>query len=197
MLKSQLPPLEPLVAFEAAARLLSFTAAARELNLTQAAISQQIRSLEDRLGVKLFIREHRAVRLSAAGLEYQHSVSALLRQLAGATADIRINPGRVRVTLATDMAFAHLFLLPRLTRFRRAHPDISLRLIASDDDADCTADDVQVAVLHGTGDWPGFHATALFSEEVFPVCSPGYWAQAARTEHLTEQTLIELEEVAQ
>ena len=78
MLKQRLPPLEPLIAFEAAARLLSFTRAAEELHLSQAAVSQQIRSLEERLQVRLFTRSHRAVQLTNEGREYQHSVSLVL-----------------------------------------------------------------------------------------------------------------------
>ena len=89
MLKNRLPPLDPLVAFEAAARLLSFTRAGEELHLSQAAISQQIRSLEQSLQVKLFTRSHRAVQLTNEGREYQHTVAAVLKQLAGATMDIQ------------------------------------------------------------------------------------------------------------
>ena len=90
MLKTRLPPLDPLIAFESAARLLSFTRAGEELHLSQAAISQQIRSLEQSLQVKLFTRSHRAVQLTNEGREYQHTVVAILKQLAGATMDIQI-----------------------------------------------------------------------------------------------------------
>ncbi len=174
MLKSRLPPLDNLVAFEAAARRLSFTRAADELNITQAAVSQQIRNLETRLGVKLFDRAHRAVSLTAAGREYQHTVSAALRHLASATGDIRLSETSPRLTIACDQSIAALCLVPQLTAFRARHPDIALRLIASDTMADCLVDEVQVAVLHGTGDWPGYSSELLFREEVFPVCSAEY-----------------------
>src|SRR5215475_9640427 len=88
-LRQQLPPLDYLIAFESAARLLSFTAAARELALTQAAISQQIRKLEQRLGAPLFLRRHRAVQLTPAGRQYQHTVAMALGHLADATTEAR------------------------------------------------------------------------------------------------------------
>lgn len=197
MFKGKLPPLEPLVAFEAAARLLSFTEAGKELNLTQAAISQQMRSLERRLGVRLFTREHRAVRLTPAGREYQHTVSTLLKHLASATADIRADIIRPRLSVATDQAVAALWLLPRLTLFQQDHPELGIRLVASDEDRDCTADDIAVAILHGAGDWPGFHAERLFGEEVFPVCSPAYASrveQGCSVADLARESLLDLED---
>ncbi len=177
-LRSQLPSLDALVTFEAAARLLSFTAAARELNLTQAAVSQQIRNLELRLGLKLFERAHRAVTLTSAGREYQHTVSPLLRTLSSATSDIQFDSARPRLTVAADQAVASLLLAPRLKEFMAANPDITLRLIASDLEAECLATDVQIAILHGDGHWPGFRSVRLFKEEVFPVCSPDYLVTA-------------------
>lgn len=174
MFKSRLPPLDPLIAFESAARLLSFTRAAEELHLTQAAISQQIRALEDSLQVKLFTRSHRAVQLTNAGREYQHSVVAVLRQLAGATMDIRNVEIAAQLVLGCDQSFATQWLRPRLAELRRLMPEVSIRIVASDDDAECLAHEVQFSVLHGDGDWPGMHAQRLFDEVVFPVCSPGY-----------------------
>lgn len=173
-LKSRLPRLEPLVAFEAAARHLSFTEAARELNLTQAAVSQQIRNLERALGVDLFIRAHRAVRLTPRGRDYQHTVSAVLRQLAGATEELRAPGDKPRLNIATDQSIATMWLMPRLPRFREANPDVAVRLVASDDERDCLADDIQISIIHGNGEWAGYHADLLFDEEVFPVCSPAY-----------------------
>ncbi len=179
MLKSRLPPLDPLVAFEAAARLLSFTRAAEELHLSQAAVSQQIRNLEESLGVRLFTRSHRAVQLTDEGREYQHTVAAMLKQLAGATMDVRQVRSSQSLVFACDQSFATQWLLPRLGALRAELPDVSLRLIASDDDAECLARDVELSVLHGDGNWPGYRAERLFGEEVFPVCSPDYAHAAA------------------
>ena len=174
MLKSRLPPLDNLIAFEAAARLLSFTRAAQELNVTQAAVSQQIRNLEQVLGLKLFERVHRAVRLTAAGREYQHTVSASLRHLASATGDIRLSQTQPRLTLGCDQSIAALCLVPRLAEFQALHREVAIRLVASDKTADCLGEDIQVSIIHGKGDWAGYDCQMLFEETVFPVCSPSY-----------------------
>ena len=118
MLKKRLPPLEPLVAFEAAARLLSFTRAAEELHLSQAAISQQIRSLEAKLQVKLFSRSHRAVQLTNEGREYLHTVAAILTQLAGATMDIQNVEFNQQLVFGCDQSFATQWLSPRISELR-------------------------------------------------------------------------------
>lgn len=174
MLKKRLPPLEPLIAFEAAARLLSFTRAGEELHLTQAAISQQIRSLENSLQVKLFTRSHRAVQLTNEGREYLHTVAAMLKQLAGATMDIQNVEFSRQLVLGCDQSFATQWLSPRIAQLRRLLPEASLRIVASDDYDESLGTEVQVAVLHGDGHWPGFRCLRLFDEEVFPVCSPDY-----------------------
>ena len=174
MLKKRLPPLEPLIAFEAAARHLSFTRAGEELHLSQAAISQQIRSLEQSLQIKLFTRSHRAVQLTNEGREYLHTVAAILKQLAGATMDIQNVEFRQQLVLGCDQSFASQWLAPRFGRLREVLPEISLRIIASDDYDENLGNEVQVAVLHGDGNWPGFHVERLFDEAVFPVCSPDY-----------------------
>lgn len=197
MLKKRLPPLEPLIAFEAAARLLSFTRASEELHLTQAAVSQQIRNLEQNLQTKLFIRSHRAVQLTDEGREYQHSISAMLNQLASATTDIKSVEINTRLSIACDQSFAALWLSPRLRLFRSRYPDIALRLIVSDDDAECTMGDIQLSVLHGDGNWPGYQSYRLFDEEVFPVCSPDYENGRCRddwSDWLLHADLLDLED---
>jgi DNA-binding transcriptional LysR family regulator len=179
MIKKRLPPLDPLIAFEAAARLLSFTRAAEELHLSQAAISQQIRSLEDSLQVKLFTRSHRAVQLTNEGREYQHTVTAVLTQLAGATMDIQNVEFAQQLVIGCDESFATQWLGSRFDALERLLPEVALRIIASDDYNVSLGPEVQVAVLHGDGNWPGFQALRLFGEEVFPVCSPDYDHAAA------------------
>lgn len=174
MIKHRLPPLDPLIAFEASARLLSFTRAAEELHLSQAAISQQIRSLEDSLQVKLFTRSHRAVQLTSEGRDYQHTVSAILKQLAGATMDIQNLEIARFLVIGCDQSFATQWLCPRLGQLRAAMPETGLRIVASDDYSESLGPEVQAAILHGDGNWPGYTAIRLFDEEVFPVCSPGY-----------------------
>ena len=185
MLKNRLPPLDPLIAFEAAARLLSFTRAGEELHLSQAAISQQIRGLEESLQVKLFTRSHRAVQLTNEGREYQHTVVAILKQLAGATMDIQNVEFAQQLVIGCDQSFATQWLSPRISQLRQLMPAVTLRIIASDDDNESLGSEVQVAVLHGDGLWPGFEALRLFDEEVFPVCSPGFDHKLAQQDWVT------------
>lgn len=195
MIKKRLPPLDPLIAFEAAARLLSFTRAGEELHLSQAAISQQIRSLEDSLQVKLFTRSHRAVQLTNEGREYQHTVTAIMKQLAGATMDIRNVEFTPQLVIGSDESFASQWLGSRIHSLRQRLPQVALRIIAADDYDESLGPEVQVAVLHGDGNWPGFHAQRLFDEEVFPVCSPDYDHASARhdwVEWLLQAQLIDL-----
>jgi len=196
-LRNTLPPLEPLVAFEAAARLGSFTLAADELNITQAAVSQRIRTLERALGTALFERAHRAVHLTAQGLEYQHTVSMALTHLANATREIRAAPQGPRLTVAADQSIASMWLMPRLPKFLERHPKAPVRLIASDTEADCLAGDVDLAIIHGAGHWPGYRAVCLFEEEVFPVCSPDYLERSGpigTAADLTGSVLLDLED---
>ncbi len=173
-LRQQLPPLDPLVSFEAAARLQSFTAAARELNISQAAVSQQIRNLERSIGRPLFERAHRTVRLTPTGQDFQHTVASVLAHLVNAVREIRSAPLEGRLTVATDQSVAAMWLVPRLRTFQEDNPTLSLRIISSDDLADCFANGVDVAIVSGRGTWPGYASQILFEEEAFPVCSPAY-----------------------
>lgn len=197
MLRNRLPPLEPLVAFEAAARLLSFTRAGEELHLTQAAVSQQIRNLEQYLDIKLFTRSHRAVQLTHEGREYQHTVSGLLKQLASATTDIKSSEVNPRLSITCDQSFATFWLSPRLRHFQQSNPGVSLRLFTSDDEAECITDDVQISIFHGEGYWPGFQSYKLFDESIFPVCSPEYLQSQAKQdwrEWLLQADLLDLDD---
>lgn len=196
--RSHLPPLDALVAFEAAARLSNFTAAAHELNISQSAISQQIQNLETNLGLALFNRKGRRVRLTHLGSEYQHIVARALEQIANASREIRKTRGRARVTIAADQSIAWMWLMPRLPLFQRAHPDIAIRLVASDGLSDCLNDMVSLAIVHGKGSWLGYESRVLFKEEVFPVCSPGYLDKAGHLqspEDLRCHTLLHLEAI--
>lgn len=168
-----IPPLDPLVAFEAAARLGSFTRAAEELALSQAAVSQRIRNLEDAVGAALFLRANRRVQLTRAGRLLQQATAPALRNIAAASEEIRARQGGNRLTIGADSALTTMWLMPRLNQFRDLNEDdLSVRLVASDRGEDCLADDLDLAILHGDGTWEGRDAALLFSEEVFPVCAP-------------------------
>jgi len=165
------PSLSALRAFETAARTLTFTGAAEELNQTQGAISHQVNMLEARLGLKLFLREARGLKLTEAGQKYLPLVRDALERLRTAEELIRpIDPPVLIVTMSPN--FASKWLVPRLGRFSVTHPDIDLRISASLHHVDLTREDIDLAVRHGNGDWPGLHVTRLCAEELFPACSP-------------------------
>lgn len=168
----RLPPLNGLRAFEAAARHLSFTRAAGELNVTQTAISHQIRSLEERLGVRLFRRLPRGLVLTEEAQLYLPPIRDAFDQIAAATE--RLNREQTGGVLTVSMlpSFAARWLVPRLGRFRAAHPDIDLRITASVELVDFARDDVDVAIRRGLGNYPGLWVRRLFGESFYPVCTP-------------------------
>ncbi len=167
-----LPSLDALRVFETAARHLSFTQAADELHVTQAAVSQRIRSLEESLGVPLFKRLNRALLLSDDGQALYQPVRDALDQIADAVESLHAGDATGVLTVTTMDSFAATWLVPRLKRFRGAHPEIDVRISTSDEVLDLTREDVDMAVRYGRGDWPQLDVVRLMSEEVFPVCSP-------------------------
>ena len=196
--RQALPPLDSLIAFEAAARQGSFTKAAHELNITQSAVSQQIRTLEDRMGVSLFERSHKVVRLTAEGRTFQNSVSVALGHLLSAANTVRGTTSARSQTLhvATDDSIAALWLAPRLPTFQAQHPEIALRLTSSDRIEECFADPVELAIVHGDGGWPGYECEPFIEEEIFPVCAPDYLERTGpmhSAADLAEADLVDLD----
>jgi LysR family glycine cleavage system transcriptional activator len=167
-----LPPLGALHAFEAAARYLSFKAAAEDLHVTPGAISQQIKLLEDRLGVALFIRRARAVELTEAGRLLLTPTQRAFRLLGDAVARVREVDATKALTVSVLPSFAALWLVPRLGSLRARHPDLDLRISATPKLADLERDDVDVVIRYGLGRYPGLHVEHLLAEDLFPVCSP-------------------------
>jgi len=168
----RLPPLNALRAFEAAARHLSFTKAADELYVTQAAVSHQIKSLEEALGLKLFRRLNRALLLTEEGQTYLPSVRSALDTLAVATERLTRQDETGRLTVSAIPSFASLWLVPRLSRFREQNPDIDIRLDANEHLVDFDAGDVDVAIRYGRGNYPGLVSERFMNEDLFPVCAP-------------------------
>jgi len=175
-----LPPLHALRAFEAASRHLSFTKAAEELNVTQAAISHQVKTLEERLGMVLFQRLNRSLILTAAGQQYFPPVQEALDIIAHATDRLHRHDQSGALTLSTMDSFAANWLVPRLGRFRDIHPDIDVRISTNDESLDLLRANIDMAVRYGHGDWPGNRIDKLMSENVFPVCSPKLIEKYAR-----------------
>jgi len=168
----RLPPLNGLKAFEAAARSESFTRAADELNVTQGAVSHQVKALEDILGLKLFRRERQRLSLSEAGRDYLVVIRDALDRIAVGTERLLQRQGSGVLTVSTSPDFAAKWLVNRLSRFAEKHPDVDLRVSATTHHVDFARDDVDIAIRHGAGNWPGLEVERLYSERLFPVCSP-------------------------
>lgn len=183
----RLPPLNALRAFEVAARHLSFSKAAEELFVTPAAISHQIKSLEDYLGVQLFRRMNRALALTDGAQACLPKLREGFEALAEAVALVHAQEETGILTVSLTPSFAAKWLIPRLDRFTLEHPEISMRIAASADLLDVRSgggprqhtdlgdfrrEDIDVAIRFGDGDYPGFHVTKLFSVEATPLCSP-------------------------
>jgi LysR family glycine cleavage system transcriptional activator len=169
----RLPPLAAVRAFEAAARHENFTLAAAELGLTQAAVSYQIRLLEERLGVPLFIRSKRRVSLSEAGRRLAPSVSGAFDDLSEAFAGL-VDEDESVLTISTTHTFGSNWLAPRLGRFQVAHPDLAVRLQAENGLIDFARDNVDVGVRFGLGPWPGLRHHFLWNLHAALFCSPEF-----------------------
>lgn len=196
MSKYRLPPLDLFHCFEAVARHRSFTLAAGELCLTQSAVSRQIKTLEDALGLRLFRRLHRAIEVTAEGQRLFESVTRGLEDISACLAALGAAAKAPQITVSASVAFAWFWLMPRLERFSALEPDVDLRVLATDQPVLPGTGEVDVAILFGSGRWDGLEARLLFGERVYPVCSPAYLRDhpALRgPEDLLDQTLLHLE----
>jgi LysR family transcriptional regulator, glycine cleavage system transcriptional activator len=193
----RLPPLNGLKAFEAAARSESFTRAAEELNVTQGAVSHQVKALEDILGLKLFHRERQRLILTEAGRDYLGVIRDALDRIAVGTERLFQRQESGVLTVSTSPDFAAKWLVNRLSRFGEKHPDVDLRVSATTHYVDFARDDVDVAIRHGDGNWPGLEVERLYSERLFPVCSPklvGGRSRIAKPADLLKFPLLRLED---
>jgi LysR family transcriptional regulator, glycine cleavage system transcriptional activator len=183
----------PLRAFEAVARLSSFRGAADELHLTQPAISRQIRSLEDEIGVVLFSRGTRHVELTAPGALLLRQVLPFLGQLDATVRQLRDTQRRQPVALTTFASFASLWLLPRLAGFQALHPQADIRIGASDRLAELDDPDIDLALRYCLPDQAPPGSTLLFGEVMTPVASPALLQRQplATPAALAEHTLLE------
>jgi LysR family glycine cleavage system transcriptional activator len=171
-MRPRLPPLNTLKAFEAAARHESFTRAAEELFVTQGAVSQQVKALEAGLGIKLFNRERQRLIITEAGRDYLAVVRDALDRIAVGTELLLQRQNAGVLTVSTSPDFAAKWLVHRLGNFAEAHSDIDLRVSATLHHVDFAREEVDLAVRHGDGNWPGLDAVQLSAEQLFAVCSP-------------------------
>jgi LysR family glycine cleavage system transcriptional activator len=167
-----LPPLDLIQGFEAAARTLSFTRAAQELFITQSAVSRQIRALEEHLGAPLFERHHRSLALTEQGRTLHRAATELLERLQVVTDGLRASGAAPHLTVTTTSGFASLWLIPRLRGFTALHPDVDVRISATYRAINLERSLVDVAVRYCAPEAAPEGAVCLFGEELFPVCAP-------------------------
>lgn len=167
-----LPPLVALRSFESAARHLSFKDAAEELSVTPSAVSHQIHNLETFLGVRLFHRMNRALRLSSAGEAYVLKVRMAFDQIEQATRDLTSAAEADVLTLSAPPSLTATWLVPRLKGFRERFPSFDVRVKGTMDDIDYARDNVDASIRYGFGDWQGVEVEHLSTERMLVLCSP-------------------------
>jgi len=175
----RLPPLAAIRAFEAAARAENFTAAAAELGMTQAAVSYQVKSLEERLGSPLFVREKGRARLTPLGQRLLPSLSSAFDTIEAAFASHREEDESL-LTITTTHTFANTWLAWRLGAFQMEHTDLAVRMTTSNELCDLRSGDADVAIRAGAGGWEGLEEHRLFDSTFTPMASPDCIAEAQR-----------------
>lgn len=175
-------PLQALRTFVEVSQRGSITAAAQALHVTPGAISQQIRLLEDRLGIALLVRERHGMRMTEAGADVYPMLSAAFAQIDKAVDMLEAMKARQSLTVSTVATFAASWLVPRLGRFKQRHPHIEIRVEATPALVDLRRDHVDVALRHGLGDYPGLDVVPLMAPVLVPVAAPGLAASVTLTE---------------
>src|SRR5215472_3061212 len=185
-MRPRLPPLNALKVFEAAARDESFTRAAEELCVTQGAVSHQVKALEAELSVKLFNRERQRLLITEAGRDYLAVIRDAMDRIAAGTERLLQRQNTGVLTVSTSPDFAAKWLVHRLGHFAEANTGIDLRVSAAMHHVDFAREEVDLAVRHGNGNWPGLDAVRLSAEELFVVCSPKLLSGRRRIDKLTD-----------
>ena len=185
-MRPPLPPLNALKAFEAAARHESFTRAAEELCVTQGAVSHQVKALEAELAIKLFNRERQRLVITEAGRDYLAVIRDALDRIAAGTERLLQRQSAGVLTVSTSPDFAAKWLVHRLGHFAEAHAGIDLRVSATMHHVDFAREEVDIAVRHGDGNWPGLDTVRLSPERLFAVCSPKLLSGRRRLERLAD-----------
>ncbi len=171
---SRLPPLNALKCLEAAARSQSFSRAADELHVTQSAVSHQIRQLEDWFGVPLFDRRGRQTVPTPRGEELARALSEAFGIMEVACKRLIHSDAGPALTIASLPSMATIWLIPRLQRFFAEHPEISVKVVYAFADQPLNFDDIDIAILWGTGDWDGCRCTRLLDGATVAVCNSGF-----------------------
>jgi LysR family transcriptional regulator, glycine cleavage system transcriptional activator len=166
--------LNSLHTFETAARHSSYSAAAGELHVTHSAVSQQIRQLEEALGISLFERQGRQMQLTREGALLFRRLQPALKQIDRAVSEVGTLKQAPSITVTTLQSFANRWLLPRLAKFQKLQPNVAVHIKASTDLKDLERSEVDIAIRYGRGQWKGCDAVKMLDEWLFPVCSPAF-----------------------
>lgn len=193
-MRRKIPPLNPLATFEAAARHGSFTLAAEELCVTQGAVSRGVVTLEEHLGLQLFERHHRSVRLTRNGHAYYSEIRAGFEQLETATARLIADKSQETLVVRSYGTFATRWLIPRFQKFRKANPHIAIEFTASLQPVNFEQTDVDMAIHFGVQEErTDLVQHLILPVAITPVCSPSLLAQTPSLvcpADLQHQTLI-------
>ncbi|WP_210712734.1 LysR family transcriptional regulator [Pseudomonas sp. MWU349] len=188
-MRRKIPSTAALISFEAAARHESFTKAAQELSLTQGAVCRQIASLEEFLGVELFRRSRRGVKLTEAGLSYSRRVATQLDAVERDTLSVMGQQGANVIELAVVPTFGTQWLLPRLKDFQQQHPEVTVNLTNRTRPFLFADTPFDAAIYFGDADWSGTQSHWLMGENPMPVCSP---AMLGKQRELSAEAIAEL-----
>lgn len=192
---ARLPSLDLIRGFVAVGRRMSITLAADDLCVTQSAVSRQVRTLEEMLGVKLLVRGHRSIAFTTEGEQLFLGANRAVQQLQEGIADIskqRVN--RRSVTVTASIGVAGLWLLPRLGRLQRRHPGIDVRIAANNRVLDLESEGIDVAIRYCPNSAAPAGAERLFGETIAPVCHPSLGLRAIDSpETLADQVLLEFD----
>lgn len=189
--------LNALKAFEASARHQSFSGAAQELNITSAAVGQSVRSLEELLGITLFYRQSsgkKRLKLTELAEQILPDIQTGFDYLSKAVNKAKVSSTKQKLTVAISPTFASKWLLPRIHSFQQKYPEIEINFDTDIKPVDFNSHGIDIAVRYGTGHWSGLVAEKLMEEEIFPVCSPGFYqnyqSQLKDVESLLDLPLI-------
>lgn len=169
-----IPSTSMLMAFEASARNGSFTGAARELSLTQGAISRQVSALETQLGVKLFDRIKKSIKLTEVGESYAEEIAVALRSIRNASLNAVSDTQGQTLNLAILPTFGMRWLMPKFPDFLEKNPQITVNFTSKLSPFDFTNENLHSAIHFGHPDWPGTEGTFLMNEEAVPVAAPSF-----------------------
>lgn len=190
----KLPSLELIRGFVAVGRRMSITQAAADLFVTQSAVSRQIRSLEDQLGLRLLVRGHRSIRFTSDGARLFEIADAMVRQLQDVVTSLGEQRTRRPVTITASYGFTTLWLLPRLGNLQHQHPEVDVRVAADNRVLDLEAEGIELGIRYCTARQAPPGATRLFGESLAPVAHPSLRIRRlASATVLARQVLLEFD----